>query len=92
MSGGRTTPLTPTSLTDLVGIMREQGISSLKWGEVEIVLAPKRLAIPDEPVDNDAKPRKIVKMGVRGKDGLTAEQQEEWYGTIRDATPPEYED
>lgn len=39
-----------------------------------------------------AKPRKIVKVGVKGKDGLTAEEQEEIYGQVLDAVPPEYEE
>lgn len=84
-------------MTDLISVMREFGVASLKWGDVEIHLgatpAPRvRDTDVAVDVDNAPKPRKIVKPGVRGKDGLTAEEQEELYLQVLDAKPPEYEE
>lgn len=89
--------MTVTTLSDLIKMMRDLGVASLKWGDVEIHLgatpAPRvRDTDVAAAVDNAPKPRKIVRPGVRGKDGCTAEEQEELYGTVRDAIPPEYED
>lgn len=104
-SGGRMTfPIRSTSmLGDLIDLLREKGVLSLKWGDVEVTLGPKpATSAPVQEVKRDTnvasdvdippKPRKIVKEGVRGKDGMTAEEQEELYGQVLDATPPEYEE
>ena len=104
-TGGKMTfPIRTTSmLADLIDLLREKGVSSLKWGDVEVTLGPKPTTPVSEleekrdtnvasDVDMPAKPRKIVKVGVKGKDGLTAEEQEEIYGQVLDAVPPEYEE
>lgn len=104
-SGGKMTfPIRSTSmLSDLIDLLREKGVSSLKWGDVEVTLGYQPATSVSQPapvhdtnvasdVDIPPKPRKIVKEGVKGKDGLHAEQQEELYGEVIDAVPPEYED
>lgn len=104
-TGGKMTfPIRTTAmLSDLIDLLREKGVLSLKWGDVELTLGPKPATPVSEPeekrdtnvasdVDMSAKPRKIVKVGVKGKDGLTAEEQEEIYGQVLDAVPPEYEE
>ena len=104
-NGGKMTfPIrTISMLSDLIDLLREKGVSSLKWGDVEVTLGPKPATPVSQPapvhdtnvasdVDIPPKPRKIVKEGVRGKDGMTAEEQEELYGQVLDATPPEYEE
>lgn len=105
MSDKLTFPIRSSSmLSDLIDLLREKGVSSLKWGDVELTLGPKPAATQkSEPaptrdtnvaddVDIPPKPRKIVKPGVKGKDGLTAEEQEEIYGQVLDALPPQYEE
>lgn len=95
-------------LSDLIDLLREKGVLSLKWGDVELTLGPKPAATQKsdpapaneqkhdknvaDDVDIPPKPRKIVKPGVLGKDGLTAEQQDEIYLQVIDAIPPEYEE
>lgn len=104
-SGGKMTfPIRTTSmLADLIDLLREKSVSSLKWGDVEITLGPptatpvsQTAPVHDTNVASDVdihpKPRKIVKEGVRGKDGMTAEEQEETYFQVIDAIPPEYEE
>lgn len=71
-------------LEDAVREMRRLGV--LQWNG--IVLG----ADPVKPVDTEAEVKKIVKPGVRGKDGYTYEQQVETYGAAIDATPDIYEE
>ena len=67
--------------------MRRLGVTQWKG----IVLGPDPLAVV-KPVDTEGEERKIVKPGVRGKDGYTYEQQVETYGAAIDATPDIYEE
>ena len=77
-----------------LGITRYRG--ELEEGplvsEVEIDIGPE----PVKPVTEIDIPREVkkvlVKPGVLGADGLTAEQQFDFYGAVRDAIPPEYEE
>ena len=85
------------TLEELVAECRKLGIAkistdTLDHGPVDITLGP----VPQEAqpqVDNRAEVKKVlVKEGVRGRDGLTAEEQLEMYGVVHDAIPPEYEE
>lgn len=95
-SGGKMTfPIRSTSmLSDLIDLLREKGVQSIKWGDIELTLgpAPATSAESTQAIDNAPKERKLVKPGVLGKDGLTAEEQLELYNEVRDAIPPTYED
>lgn len=72
---------------DLEAAVREmRRLGVLQWNG--IVLG----ADPVKPVDTEAEVKKIVKPGVRGKDGYTYEQQVETYGAAIDATPDIYEE
>ena len=64
-------------------------MDSIRWGDVEIHLG-RTSAAP--PIDKPVKSKRLVKPGVLGKDGCTAEEQEALYGEVRDAIPPVYEE
>lgn len=69
-------------LKNLIDFLRENGVVHFKQGDLELVLIDKPVAPPPEekPATNPlATPPK------RGADGLTAEQQEELYGSPIDA-------
>lgn len=67
--------------------MRRLGVT--QWNG--IVLGPDPLAAV-KPVDTEGEVKKIVKPGVRGKDGYTYDEQVETYGKAIDATPDIYEE
>jgi hypothetical protein len=79
-------------------------MKTMHWNELEAAVREmRRLGVtqwngivlgadPVKPVDTEAEVKKIVKPGVRGKDGYTYEQQVETYGAAIDATPDIYEE
>jgi hypothetical protein len=74
-SGGKKTQ---TEVLTLIDDLRSRGVLYFKQGDLEINLGP----VPekeDVPVD------KPLKEGKRGKDGLTAEEQEQLYLRVLDA-------
>lgn len=78
----------PALLADLqllVDFMRRNGVAALKAGGVELALT-SAVAQEAEPVP-DSKPE-VKPEPVLGKDGLTAEQQVEFYGRVLDAQEP----
>lgn len=75
-----------------LGIVRWRGpISDPQFCEVEFELGPVPQT-PVAPLDTEAKVKKLVKPGKRGRDGLTFEQQVETFGAAIDATPDIYEE
>jgi hypothetical protein len=74
-SGGKKTQ---TEVLTLIDDLRARGVLYFKQGDLEINLGP----VPEK---EDAPVDKPPKEGKRGKDGLTAEEQEKVYGRVIDA-------
>lgn len=76
-----------TSLTELqamLDFMKQNGLSELQADGVKLVLAPQPFVIHPEPLDSELLAASGGK-DVLGRDGLTAEQQEAFYGRVVDA-------
>lgn len=79
--------MTTNDLEEAVAVMRRLGV--LEWNGIVLGPAPQT---PVAPLDTEAKVKKLVKPGKRGRDGLTFEQQVETFGAAIDATPDIYEE
>ena len=84
MSGGKTL----AEIKTLIDFMRAEGV--LEYDGIKLGPKPPAAAQPD--LDLEAKVKKIVKPGKRGRDGFTYEEQIDAYGEPRDATPDIYEE
>ena len=79
--------MTTSELEEAVAVMRRLGV--LEWNGIVLGPVPQT---PVAPLDTEAKVKKLVKPGKRGRDGLTFEQQVETFGAAFDATPDIYEE
>lgn len=79
--------MTTNDLEEAVAVMRRLGV--VEWNGIVLGPAPQT---PVAPLDTEAKVKKLVKQGKRGRDGLTFEQQVETFGAAIDATPDIYEE
>ena len=75
-------------LRTLVGFMRERGVFRVKIDdfEVELIAGWQPVEVPVANLsEGEAKSEPVSKEPVRGRDGLTAEDQEALYGRVMDA-------
>lgn len=63
-------------LHELISFLRAEGVTSYTTPQLSLVLGPKPLAISEPPLDNPSE----IKQPRPGADGLTAEEQELFYG------------
>jgi hypothetical protein len=66
------------TLKNLIDMMRERGVLSLKHEGIEIVLTSEPVVVPEES-------REVAKRGKPGKDGMYADEQRDVYGRVIDA-------
>jgi hypothetical protein len=75
-------------LDTLVTFVREHGVFRVKNGdfEVELTVGWQPVEVPVANLsEGEAKSEPVSKEPVRGRDGLTAEDQEALYGRVMDA-------
>jgi hypothetical protein len=83
----------PTELGALLDLLREKGVTEFSGFDITVKLG-SFAAASEQPASTAAQAdsvraefQKMIASKPRGKDGLTAEEQEDLYGTVIDPMP-----